>query len=190
MLLCSDGLSVQCHLSLFCRKERGCQKQHCEGGNYVALPLPVSLVTGLALKLGLKVRTLPYGWVANQRKNSYALKQFWHFFFSFLFFHYNYLKALSRLHQLKLLGHTLVVEFAKEQGSAQVLSQPLPSEKCKRYVDNNWISMFVVKERKFCIHNIFIILLSQRINCCLLKMLIGRFRAIPPISVVPFSIIM
>lgn len=51
MLLCSDGLSVQCHLSLFCRKERGCQKQHCEGGNYVALPLPVSL--GLALKLGL-----------------------------------------------------------------------------------------------------------------------------------------
>nr|XP_038038794.1 RNA-binding region-containing protein 3 [Anas platyrhynchos]XP_038038795.1 RNA-binding region-containing protein 3 [Anas platyrhynchos]XP_038038796.1 RNA-binding region-containing protein 3 [Anas platyrhynchos] len=40
-------------------------------------------------------------------------------------------KALSRLHQLKLLGHTLVVEFAKEQDSAQVLSQPLPSEKCK-----------------------------------------------------------
>ncbi|XP_035393340.1 RNA-binding region-containing protein 3 [Cygnus atratus] len=40
-------------------------------------------------------------------------------------------KALSRLHQLKLLGHTLVVEFAKEQDSAQVLCQPLPSEKCK-----------------------------------------------------------
>uniref|UniRef100_A0A8C6Z0R0 RNA-binding region-containing protein 3 n=1 Tax=Nothoprocta perdicaria TaxID=30464 RepID=A0A8C6Z0R0_NOTPE len=42
-------------------------------------------------------------------------------------------KALSRLHQLKLLGHTLVVEFAKEQDSMQVLSQPSPSE--KRYVE-------------------------------------------------------
>ncbi|XP_050162458.1 RNA-binding region-containing protein 3 [Myiozetetes cayanensis] len=40
-------------------------------------------------------------------------------------------KALSRLHQLKLLGHTLVVEFAKEQESVQVLSQPSVSEKCK-----------------------------------------------------------
>uniref|UniRef100_A0A8C3TTH0 RNA-binding region-containing protein 3 n=1 Tax=Catharus ustulatus TaxID=91951 RepID=A0A8C3TTH0_CATUS len=40
-------------------------------------------------------------------------------------------KALSRLHQLKLLGHTLVVEFAKEQESAQVLSQPSVSDKCK-----------------------------------------------------------
>ncbi|XP_030913731.1 RNA-binding region-containing protein 3 [Geospiza fortis] len=40
-------------------------------------------------------------------------------------------KALSRLHQLKLLGHTLVVEFAKEQESAQVLSQPSASDKCK-----------------------------------------------------------
>ncbi|XP_061316847.1 RNA-binding region-containing protein 3 isoform X3 [Pezoporus flaviventris] len=40
-------------------------------------------------------------------------------------------KALSRLHQLKLLGHTLVVEFAKEQDSVQVLSQPSVSEKCK-----------------------------------------------------------
>lgn len=51
-------------------------------------------------------------------------------FLSFLY--YNYLKALSRLHQLKLLGHTLVVEFAKEQDSVQVLSQPSVSEKCKR----------------------------------------------------------
>ncbi|OXB61806.1 hypothetical protein ASZ78_001737 [Callipepla squamata] len=41
------------------------------------------------------------------------------------------LKALSRLHQLKLLGHTLVVEFAKEQDSVQVLSQPSLSDKCK-----------------------------------------------------------
>ncbi|XP_066180666.1 RNA-binding region-containing protein 3 [Sylvia atricapilla] len=40
-------------------------------------------------------------------------------------------KALSRLHQLKLLGHTLVVEFAKEQESAQVLSQPSVSDKHK-----------------------------------------------------------
>ncbi|XP_056353791.1 RNA-binding region-containing protein 3 [Oenanthe melanoleuca] len=40
-------------------------------------------------------------------------------------------KALSRLHQLKLLGHTLVVEFAKEQESSQVLSQPSVSDKCK-----------------------------------------------------------
>ncbi|XP_010142553.1 PREDICTED: RNA-binding protein 40-like, partial [Buceros rhinoceros silvestris] len=41
------------------------------------------------------------------------------------------MKALSRLHQLKLLGHTLVVEFAKEQDSVQVLSQASVSEKCK-----------------------------------------------------------
>uniref|UniRef100_A0A8C9FNE5 RNA-binding region-containing protein 3 n=1 Tax=Pavo cristatus TaxID=9049 RepID=A0A8C9FNE5_PAVCR len=40
-------------------------------------------------------------------------------------------KALSRLHQLKLLGHTLVVEFAKEQDSVQVLNQPSLSDKCK-----------------------------------------------------------
>nr|XP_009667635.1 PREDICTED: RNA-binding protein 40 [Struthio camelus australis] len=40
-------------------------------------------------------------------------------------------KALSRLHQLKLLGHTLVVEFAKEQDSIHVLSQPSLSEKSK-----------------------------------------------------------
>ncbi|XP_032551732.1 RNA-binding region-containing protein 3 [Chiroxiphia lanceolata] len=44
-------------------------------------------------------------------------------------------KALSRLHQLKLLGHTLVVEFAKEQESVQVLSQPSVSEKCKSSED-------------------------------------------------------
>ncbi|XP_074858424.1 RNA-binding region-containing protein 3 [Carettochelys insculpta] len=41
-------------------------------------------------------------------------------------------KALSRLHQLRLLGHTLVVEFAKEQDSVNVLSQPSLSEKNKR----------------------------------------------------------
>ncbi|XP_015146289.3 RNA-binding region-containing protein 3 [Gallus gallus] len=40
-------------------------------------------------------------------------------------------KALSRLHQLKLLGHTLVVEFAKEQDSMQVLNQPSFSDKYK-----------------------------------------------------------
>ncbi|KYO23550.1 RNA-binding region-containing protein 3 [Alligator mississippiensis] len=40
-------------------------------------------------------------------------------------------KALSRLHQLKILGHTLVVEFAKEQDSVHVLSHPAPSEKSK-----------------------------------------------------------
>lgn len=61
-------------------------------------------------------------------------------FLSFLC--YNYLKALSRLHQLKLLGHTLVVEFAKEQDSVQVLSQPSVSEKCKRYVHNNLTSVW------------------------------------------------
>ncbi|XP_075792744.1 RNA-binding region-containing protein 3 [Pelodiscus sinensis] len=41
-------------------------------------------------------------------------------------------KALSRLHQLRLLGHTLVVEFAKEQDNVHVLSQPSLSEKNKR----------------------------------------------------------
>uniref|UniRef100_A0A452H8G1 RNA-binding region-containing protein 3 n=1 Tax=Gopherus agassizii TaxID=38772 RepID=A0A452H8G1_9SAUR len=41
-------------------------------------------------------------------------------------------KALSRLHQLRLLGHTLVVEFAREQDNVHVLSQPSLSEKNKR----------------------------------------------------------
>uniref|UniRef100_A0A8D0GWI4 RNA-binding region-containing protein 3 n=1 Tax=Sphenodon punctatus TaxID=8508 RepID=A0A8D0GWI4_SPHPU len=38
-------------------------------------------------------------------------------------------KALQRLHQLKLLGHTLVVEFAKEKDNTPVFSQPSLSEK-------------------------------------------------------------
>ncbi|XP_032647753.1 RNA-binding region-containing protein 3 [Chelonoidis abingdonii] len=41
-------------------------------------------------------------------------------------------KALSRLHQLRLLGHTLVVEFAREQDNVHVLSQPSLSEKTRR----------------------------------------------------------
>lgn len=81
--------------------------------------------------------------------------------FPFFFLLYNYLKALSRLHQLKLLGHTLVVEFAKEQESAQVLSQPSVSDKCKRYVQNNFLVMFVVKERRFWIHGTLVVLLTQ-----------------------------
>ncbi|XP_029473591.1 RNA-binding region-containing protein 3 [Rhinatrema bivittatum] len=40
-------------------------------------------------------------------------------------------KALSRLHQLKLLGHSLVVEFAKGQDHVQLLDQPTYSEKKK-----------------------------------------------------------
>lgn len=88
------------------------------------------------------------------------------------------MKALSRLHQLKLLGHTLVVEFAKEQDSVQVLSQPSASEKCKRYVHNNSVSMFVVKERKFHVHDTFVVLLSQRMNCNHLEVLTGGFRSI------------
>uniref|UniRef100_A0A8C5UGB4 RNA-binding region-containing protein 3 n=1 Tax=Malurus cyaneus samueli TaxID=2593467 RepID=A0A8C5UGB4_9PASS len=73
------------------------------------------------------------------------------------FSHYNYLKALSRLHQLKLLGHTLVVEFAKEQESVQVLSQPSVSDKCKRYVHDNLLVVFVVKEKEFYIHDDLVI---------------------------------
>jgi len=97
-------------------------------------------------------------------------------FLSFL--HYNYLKALSRLHQLKLLGHTLVVEFAKEQDRVQLLSQPSVSENCKRYVHNNLVSIFVVKEGKFPIRDTFVVLLSQRINHKHLEALKGRFRSI------------
>ncbi|XP_006884539.1 PREDICTED: RNA-binding protein 40-like [Elephantulus edwardii] len=44
------------------------------------------------------------------------------------------LKALTRLHQLKLLGHTLVVEFAKDQGQSHSLS-PSNTEKRKRSDD-------------------------------------------------------
>ncbi|XP_074044401.1 RNA-binding region-containing protein 3-like isoform X1 [Macrotis lagotis] len=42
------------------------------------------------------------------------------------------IKALSRLHQLKVLGHTLVVEFAKEQDQTSSLCQTSCSEKKKR----------------------------------------------------------
>lgn len=112
---------------------------------------------------------------------------------SLSFLHYNYLKALSRLHQLKLLGHTLVVEFAKEQDSAQVLSQPSVSEKCKRYVHNNLVSVFVILEWKFHIHYVYVVLLRPRVKCNHLEVLAGRFRSInkllPPINI-PFNIIM
>ncbi|XP_067833700.1 RNA-binding region-containing protein 3-like, partial [Heptranchias perlo] len=40
-------------------------------------------------------------------------------------------KALTRLHQLRCLGHTLVVEFAKEQEHVELLDQPLFSDKSK-----------------------------------------------------------
>ncbi|XP_053247564.1 RNA-binding region-containing protein 3 [Podarcis raffonei] len=40
-------------------------------------------------------------------------------------------QALSRLHQLNLLGHTLVVEYAKDQDSVCALSQSSESEKDK-----------------------------------------------------------
>ncbi|XP_043825256.1 RNA-binding region-containing protein 3-like [Dromiciops gliroides] len=42
------------------------------------------------------------------------------------------IKALSRLHQLKVLNHTLVVEFAKEQDQASSLCQTWYSEREKR----------------------------------------------------------
>ncbi|XP_030624657.1 RNA-binding region-containing protein 3 [Chanos chanos] len=38
-------------------------------------------------------------------------------------------KALTRLHQLKILGHTLVVEFAKDQDNATVLKPPPVSDR-------------------------------------------------------------
>ncbi|XP_038600688.1 RNA-binding region-containing protein 3 [Tachyglossus aculeatus] len=41
-------------------------------------------------------------------------------------------KALSRLHQLNILGHTLVVEFAKEQDHAHSVCQTTPSETTQR----------------------------------------------------------
>lgn len=88
------------------------------------------------------------------------------------------MKALSRLHQLKLLGHTLVVEFAKEQDSVQVLSQHSVSEKCKRYVHNNLVFMFVAKEKKCIFHDTFLVLLSQRINCNHLEVFTGRFSSV------------
>lgn len=53
-------------------------------------------------------------------------------YFTLLFFQ---LKALTRLHQLKLLGHTLVVEFAKEQDRVHSPCPSLGTEKKKRYVD-------------------------------------------------------
>ncbi|XP_053101981.1 RNA-binding region-containing protein 3 [Hemicordylus capensis] len=42
-------------------------------------------------------------------------------------------QALARLHQLNLLGHTLVVEYAKDQDSARALSQSSLSEKDKSF---------------------------------------------------------
>ena len=53
-------------------------------------------------------------------------------YFTLLFFQ---LKALTRLHQLKLLGHTLVVEFAKEQDRVHSPCPSLGTERKKRYVD-------------------------------------------------------
>ncbi|XP_007949786.1 RNA-binding region-containing protein 3 [Orycteropus afer afer] len=44
--------------------------------------------------------------------------------------------ALTRLHQLKLLGHTLVVEFAKEQDQVHSLSSSSNTEKKKRSDDH------------------------------------------------------
>lgn len=88
------------------------------------------------------------------------------------------MKALSRLHQLKLLGHTLVVEFAKEQESAQVLSQSSVSDKHKRYVQGNFLVVFMAEERGFRIHDTLVVLLAQRINCSHLKALTNRFRSI------------
>uniref|UniRef100_G3UCW0 RNA-binding region-containing protein 3 n=2 Tax=Elephantidae TaxID=9780 RepID=G3UCW0_LOXAF len=45
------------------------------------------------------------------------------------------IKALTRLHQLKLLGHTLVVEFAKEQDQVHSLLPSSNAEKKKRSED-------------------------------------------------------
>uniref|UniRef100_A0A8C0PTF5 RNA-binding region-containing protein 3 n=1 Tax=Canis lupus familiaris TaxID=9615 RepID=A0A8C0PTF5_CANLF len=45
------------------------------------------------------------------------------------------IKALTRLHQLKLLGHTLVVEFAKEQDRVHSPCPPSDPEKKKRSDD-------------------------------------------------------
>ncbi|MEJ1278043.1 RNA-binding region (RNP1 RRM) containing 3 [Cricetulus griseus] len=46
------------------------------------------------------------------------------------------IKALTRLHQLKLLGHTLVVEFAKEQDRVHSPCPTSNTEKKKRSDDN------------------------------------------------------
>ncbi|KAL7887728.1 hypothetical protein AOLI_G00054490 [Acnodon oligacanthus] len=40
-------------------------------------------------------------------------------------------RALKRLHQLRILGHTLVVEFAKDQDNVAVLSSPVVSDSLK-----------------------------------------------------------
>uniref|UniRef100_A0A8D2IYB3 RNA-binding region-containing protein 3 n=1 Tax=Varanus komodoensis TaxID=61221 RepID=A0A8D2IYB3_VARKO len=53
-------------------------------------------------------------------------------------------QALSRLHQLHLLGHTLVAEYAKDQDNNRAFSQPSLSNNDKRYVD----SLKEEKERK------------------------------------------
>lgn len=39
------------------------------------------------------------------------------------------MQALNRLHQLKILGHTLVVEFAKDQDNVTVLKDPPVSDR-------------------------------------------------------------
>lgn len=47
-------------------------------------------------------------------------------------------QALNRLHQLKILGHTLVVEFAREQESVAVLKDPP--------VTNEYVQHFLVSQ--------------------------------------------
>lgn len=42
-------------------------------------------------------------------------------------------QALNRLHQLKVLGHTLVVEFAREHESVTVLKDPPVTNEYVRY---------------------------------------------------------
>lgn len=45
------------------------------------------------------------------------------------FAHLTLSQALRRLHQLRILGHTLVVEFAKDQDHAVVLKSPKVSDR-------------------------------------------------------------
>lgn len=39
------------------------------------------------------------------------------------------LQALKRLHQLRILGHSLIVEFAKDQDNVVVLKSPKVSDR-------------------------------------------------------------
>lgn len=48
------------------------------------------------------------------------------------YFHLTLSQALRRLHQLRILGHTLVVEFSKDQDNTVVLKSPKVSD---RYAD-------------------------------------------------------